>query len=109
MARFLSHTLAARPRPNASSLISLQIAPRTEQLFRGDDKKQMCNASHPRGWAADCSNCRESIGKRLTTILTAVLKRLSDCGCDSKRCCMVDTDAKTAWQLFHLNWLPIAI
>ncbi len=21
---------------------------------------------------------------------------------------MVDTDAKTAWQLFHLNWLPIA-
>ena len=22
---------------------------------------------------------------------------------------MVDTDAKTAWQLFHLNWLPIAI
>ncbi|KRQ01938.1 phosphatase PAP2 family protein [Bradyrhizobium manausense] len=22
---------------------------------------------------------------------------------------MLDTDAKTAWQLFHLNWLPIAI
>jgi membrane-associated phospholipid phosphatase len=22
---------------------------------------------------------------------------------------MVDTDAKTAWQLFHLNWLPIAM
>jgi membrane-associated phospholipid phosphatase len=22
---------------------------------------------------------------------------------------MVDTDARTAWQLFHLNWLPIAI
>src|SRR5262249_23029523 len=23
-------------------------------------------------------------------------------------CSMIDTDARTAWQLFHVNWLPIA-
>lgn len=69
---------------------------------------QMRDASHARCCIAVSSNCRESIGKLLTTILTVALKPLAECGCDPTRCSMVDTDAKTAWQLYQLNWLPIA-
>src|SRR5581483_6935233 len=102
MARFLSHHACRTPRPNASSPIVLQIAPQGLNNYSGGMTRSKCvAASHAQRCTANHSNCRKSVGKRLTTLLTAVLKRLGDCGCDPTRCSMVDTDAKTAWQLFH--------
>lgn len=59
----------------------------------------------------DSLKCAEPVGKRLTTIVTAILKaarRLYRSTAIPPRCSMIDSDARTAWQLFNLNWLPVA-
>jgi hypothetical protein len=48
MARFLSHTPAARPRPNASSPISLQIAPQGLNNYSGGMTSSKCAMRHAR-------------------------------------------------------------
>src|SRR3954454_22664079 len=80
MARFLSHTPAARPAAERFVTDVANRPARTEQLFRVDDKVQMHEASRQKkARAQTAKNLANCFGEGVTTIVTAILNLRRDC------------------------------
>jgi hypothetical protein len=80
MARFLSHTPAARPAAERFVTDAANRPARTEQLFRVDDKVQMHEASREKSEnLKTAKNVANRFGEGVTTIVTAILNLLRDC------------------------------